>query len=350
MSLIAELEAEHGKPVIACNAAVYWQALRMAGIDDQFGGYGRLFEESRVVIIGGGAVGAACLYHLAEAGVSDCLLIEKDELTSGSTWHAAGNIPTYAASWLGMRAGNYAWNLYKDGDKVDCPSPIAIRGILAGEDRMDLYRHLVGISKSAGFDLGLITPDEMRKMHPYYTPGDSVIGAIHDPYEGDIDPSQLTQARQGRARERRRNFPLYRSDRSQNRGRRFETSKGRVTCETVVNTTGFYGNEIARMAGGEVPVVTLEHQYLVTETIPQLEQDKTLFPLIRDPDIRFYLRRERSGFLFAVRATSRLSGRHSRRFHPRAVPGFTISPTCLKKHSFMCRFSARRAYRLRDCS
>ena len=79
-------------------------------------------SHARVVIIGGGAVGAACLYHLAEAGVSDCLLIEKNELTSGSTWHAAGNIPTYAASWLGMRAGNYAWNLYKDlGDKVDSP-------------------------------------------------------------------------------------------------------------------------------------------------------------------------------------------------------------------------------------
>ena len=263
-------------------------------------------SHARVVIIGGGAVGAACLYHLAEAGVSDCLLIEKDELTSGSTWHAAGNIPTYAASWLGMRAGNYAWNLYKDlGDKVD--SPITYRHTGAfwpahTEDRMDLYRHLVGISKSAGFDLGLITPDEMRKMHPYYTPGDSVIGAIHDPYEGDIDPSQLTQALAKGAREKGAEISRFTEVTGISRTAAgewaVETSKGRVTCETVVNTTGFYGNEIARMAGGEVPVVTLEHQYLVTETIPQLEQDKTLFPLIRDPDIRFYLRRERSGFLF----------------------------------------------------
>ena len=70
-------------------------------------------SHARVVVIGGGAVGASCLYHLAEAGVGDCVLIEKDELTSGSTWHAAGNIPTFANTWLGMRAGNYAWRLYK---------------------------------------------------------------------------------------------------------------------------------------------------------------------------------------------------------------------------------------------
>ena len=79
-------------------------------------------DQARVVVIGGGAVGTSILYHLTEAGISDCLLIEKNELTSGSTWHAAGNIPTYANSWLGMRAGNYAWALYRElGEKLDAP-------------------------------------------------------------------------------------------------------------------------------------------------------------------------------------------------------------------------------------
>ena len=105
----------------------------------------------------------------AEAGVSDCLLIEKNELTSGSTWHAAGNIPTYAGSWLGMRAGN--WSLYKTlGDKTDAPITIVTQGRLGSphQDRMDLYKHLVGISTSAGFDLDLITPQDMEKItiHP----------------------------------------------------------------------------------------------------------------------------------------------------------------------------------------
>lgn len=263
-------------------------------------------RHAQVVVIGGGAVGASCLYHLVQAGVVDCLLIEKDELTSGSTWHAAGNIPTYATSWLGMRAGNYAWRLYKDlGELVD--SPITYRHTGAfwpahTEDRMDLYRHLVGISKSAGFDLAILSPSDLEEMHPYYRVGDSVIGAIHDPYEGDIDPSQLTQALAKGARaggaEVARFTTVAAIERTGTGEWLVRTDKGDVTCETVVNATGFYGEEVAGLTGTRVPVVTLEHQYLVTEALPELEADQTIFPLVRDPDIRFYLRRERAGFLF----------------------------------------------------
>ena len=263
-------------------------------------------SHAQVVIIGGGAVGAACLYHLSEAGVSDCILIEKNELTSGSTWHAAGNIPTYAGSWLGMRAGNYAWSLYKDlGDKLDAPITYRHTGAFwpaHTENRMDLYHHLVGISKSAGFDLELISPKEMEDMHPYYIPGDTVIGGIHDPYEGDIDPSQLTQALAKGARmngaEIARFTEVTGLTRTSSGEWLVKTNKGDVTCEVVVNATGFYGRDMSLLAGYNAPVVTLEHQYLVTEPVPQLEENTALFPLIRDPDIRFYLRRERSGFLF----------------------------------------------------
>ena len=261
---------------------------------------------ARVVVVGGGAVGAACLYHLAEAGVDDCLLIEKNELTSGSTWHAAGNIPTYASSWLGMRAGNYAWSLYKDlGEEAD--SPITYRHTGAfwpahSEERMDLYRHLVGVSKSAGFELGLLTPGEMESMHPHYSAGDSVLGGIHDPYEGDIDPSQLTQALAKRARAKGAEVARFTEvtglSRTASGEWQVDTDKGSVVCEVVVNAAGFYGGEVAGMAGAHVPVVTLEHQYLVTEAVPELEADTALFPLVRDPDIRFYLRREGAGFLF----------------------------------------------------
>lgn len=266
----------------------------------------RMKAHSQVVVIGGGAVGASCLYHLTQAGISDCLLLEKDELTSGSTWHAAGNIPTYATSWLGMRAGNYAWQLYKDlGEAVD--SPISYRHTGAfwpahNRDRMELFHHLVGVSKSAGFELSMLTPGEMETMHPYYRAGNSVIGGIFDPYEGDIDPSQLTQALIKGARAAGAQVARFTHvtgvKRSADKQWEITTSSGQVTCEVVVNATGFYGSSIAVMLGQQIPVAVLEHQYLLTEKLKTLEQDNTLFPLVRDPDIRFYLRREGAGFLF----------------------------------------------------
>jgi dimethylglycine dehydrogenase len=263
-------------------------------------------SRARVLVIGGGAVGASCLYHLTRAGISDCLLVEKNELTSGSTWHAAGNIPTYAASWLGMRAGNYAWRLYKSlGESVDYPITYRHTGAFwpaHTRDRMDFFRHLVGVSKSAGFDLAMLTPGEMDAMHPYYRAGDSVIGGLYDPYEGDIDPSQLTQALAKGARaagaEVVRFTPVTGLERTRGGEWKVRTGKGEVTCEIVVNATGFYGAQIAALAGAPLPVATLEHQYLVTEAIPALEKDQGLFPLVRDPDIRFYLRREGASFLF----------------------------------------------------
>ncbi len=261
---------------------------------------------ARVVIIGGGVVGASCLYHLGLAGVRDCLLIEKNELTSGSTWHAAGNVPTYANSWLGMRAGNYAWRLYRNLSET-ADSPITYRHTGAfwpahTRDRMDSFRHVVGVSKSAGYELAMLDPPEMEALHPYFSAGDTVIGGIYDPYEGDIDPSQLTQALAKGGRDAGAEVARFTTviGIRRNAGGEWvvETDRGEVVCEAIVNATGFYGNRIAAMTGQSLPIATLEHQYIVTEAIDALEEDKALFPLVRDPDIRFYLRRERAGLLF----------------------------------------------------
>lgn len=262
-------------------------------------------DTARVVVIGGGAVGASILYHLAVAGVTDAVLLERDELTSGSTWHAAGNIPTYATSWLGMRAGNYAWSIYKDlAEQVD--SAITYRHTQAfwpahTEARMDLFRHLCGVSESAGFDLRMLTPAEMDQMHPFWHPDDTVLGGILDPYEGDIDPSQLTQALAKGARDLgarvARFCPVTGIDRQANGEWLVTCAKVTIRAEVVINAGGFYGRKIAEMAGLTAPVVTLEHQYLVTEPLQALADHAALFPLVRDPDIRFYLRRERNAFL-----------------------------------------------------
>ncbi len=264
-----------------------------------------LQSHARVVIIGGGAVGTSILYHLARAGITDTVLLERNELTSGSTWHAAGNIPTYANTWLGMRAGNYAWRLYKDlGDKLD--SAITYRHTGAfwpahTPERMALYRHLCGVSQSAGFDLRLLSPKDMEDMHPFWQPEDTVLGGLYDPYEGDIDPSQLTQALAKGARDKGaaivRFCPVTAITPTPDSQWQVSTPQGTVVAEIVINAAGFYGGKIAAMVGTLAPVVTLEHQYLVTDPIREIEEYVGLFPLVRDPDIRFYLRREGNGFL-----------------------------------------------------
>ena len=262
-------------------------------------------SHAKVVVIGGGAVGAAILYHLAKAGITDAVLIEKNELTAGSTWHAAGNIPTYANSWLGMRAGNYAWSLYKKLAK-DPETPITYRHTSAiwpahTQERMQLFQHLCGVSRSAGFDLSMITPTEIEQMHPYWHADESVLGGILDPYEGDIDPSQLTQALAKHSRdmgaEVRRFTRVIGLNQRPSGEWEVETPSGTLVAGTVINAAGSSGAAIAAMAGLHLPVVTLEHQYMVTTALPQLEADTDLFPLIRDPDIRFYLRRERNALL-----------------------------------------------------
>lgn len=262
-------------------------------------------SHAQVVVIGGGAVGAAILYHLAKAGITDTVLLEKNELTAGSTWHAAGNIPTYANSWLGMRAGNYAWALYKELAK-DPEAPITYRHTSAiwpahTPERMQLFQHLCGVSRSAGFDLSMLAPSEIEQMHPYWKADETVLGGILDPYEGDIDPSQLTQALAKHARalgaEVRRFTPVTGLIQRPSGEWEVGTSGDTLVAGTVINAAGSSGAVIAAMAGLKLPVVTLEHQYMVTTGLPQLEADNTLFPLIRDPDIRFYLRRERNALL-----------------------------------------------------
>jgi len=262
-------------------------------------------RHAEVVVIGGGAVGAAILYHLAEAGITDTVLLEKNELTAGSTWHAAGNIPTYANSWLGMRAGNYAWGLYKELAKNPA-APITYRHTSAiwpahTPERMQLFQHLCGVSRAAGFDLSMLSPCEIERMHPYWRADETVLGGILDPYEGDIDPSQLTQAlaRHARAKgaEVRRFTAVTGLAQRPSGDWEVETSGGPLVAGTVINAAGSNGARIAAMARLSLPVVTLEHQYMVTTPLPQLEADPDLFPLIRDPDIRFYLRREGNGLL-----------------------------------------------------
>ena len=261
---------------------------------------------ARVVIIGGGAVGASCLYHLAKAGWTDCLLLEKNELTAGSTWHAAGNVPTFSSSWSIMNMQRYSAELYRRlGAEVDYPMNYHVTGSVRlghGAERMREFQRVVGMGRYQGMELELLSPEELRARYPFLETHD-LAGGLYDPYDGDIDPAQLTQALAKGARgmgARIERFCPVTAARREGGEWVLTTPKGEVRCEFVVNAGGYYAAEVGRMFGRRVPMMVMSHQYLLFDTIPELEAwskgaGKKL-PLLRDVDSSYYLRQEKFGF------------------------------------------------------
>jgi dimethylglycine dehydrogenase len=158
---------------------------------------GELPSTARVVIIGGGAVGCSALYHLAKLGWTDVLLLEKNELTSGSTWHAAGNCPNFSGNWGIMKLQNYSTKLYaRLGEEVGYPMNYHVTGSIRlahTRDRMEEFRHVVGMSDYQGVGLAMIGPNGIKDRYPFIELHD-IQGGLWDPTDGDIDPAQLTQA------------------------------------------------------------------------------------------------------------------------------------------------------------
>jgi dimethylglycine dehydrogenase len=260
-------------------------------------------EQARVVIIGGGAVGCSCLYHLAKAGWTDCLLIERDELTSGSTWHAAGNCPTFSGSWNIIKYQRYSAELYSTlADTVDYPMNYHVTGSLRlahTEHRMDEFRHVLSMAEAQGLEYDLTSPDVAKERYPFLELHD-LKGVLWDPRDGDIDPSQLTQALAKGARDlgaKIKRFTNVTGLKQRPEGWLVETDKGDIHAEIVVNAAGYRAGEVMAMVGQDLPIVTMSHQYLITEAIPELEARDGKLPLLRDPDISYYLREERDGLI-----------------------------------------------------
>ena len=267
-------------------------------------------DTARVVIIGGGAVGASALYHLACSGWSDAVLIERDELTSGSTWHAAGNCPTFSASWSIMNMQRYSAQIYRGlGEEVGYPINYHVTGSIRlahSRQRMQEFCIAAGMGAAQGMEIEIIDPAEIKPRYPFIELHD-LAGALFDPCDGDIDPAQLTQAFAKGARDRGatvlRHNPVTGIDRK-NGEWIIQTPAGRIACEFVVNAAGFGAANVGKMflkhGGREVPMAVMGHQYLLTEPIPQLEewsrQEGRKLPLLRDVDTSYYLRQEKHGF------------------------------------------------------
>ena len=260
---------------------------------------------ARVVIIGGGAVGASSLFHLAKAGWTDCLLLEKNELTAGSTWHAAGNVPTFSSSWSLMNMQRYSAELYRGlGAAVDYPMNYHVTGSVRlghSRERLQEFRRVVGMGRYQGMDLDILSPDEIRTRYPFAETHD-LTGALYDPNDGDIDPAQLTQALAKGARDMGAKIVRFcpvTGVRRENGEWVVTTPKGEVRCEYVVNAAGYYAREVGKLFGRDVPMMVMSHQYMLFDTIPELEawskEAGHKLPLMRDVDSSYYLRQEKYG-------------------------------------------------------
>ncbi|WP_297542857.1 FAD-dependent oxidoreductase [Roseovarius sp.] len=264
---------------------------------------------ARVVIIGGGVVGASCLYHLAKAGWSDCVLLEKNELTAGSTWHAAGNVPTFSTSWSVMNMQRYSTELYaRLGAEVDYPMNYHQTGSIRlahSRERMQEFQRARGMGKYQGMDLEILGVDEIKARYPFLETHD-LQGALYDPNDGDIDPAQVTQALAKGARDMGATilrFTPATGVRREGAEWIVETEKGEIRCDYVVNAAGYYAQRVGEWfkpyGGRTVPMMVMSHQYLLTDEIPELEawsrEQGHKLPLLRDVDSSYYLRQEKYG-------------------------------------------------------
>ncbi len=260
-------------------------------------------SESKVVVIGGGVAGCSVLYHLTKLGWSDVMLVEENELTSGSTWHAAGLCTQFISSWNLMKVLQYSLQLYNSleaetGQAVDFHRCGSLR-IGTSQARVDEFENRKGIAETLGVPFEIITPDRARKLHPLANFDDAKVIA-YIPSDGYVDPTGVTHALAKGATaggaEINRNTSVKAIERSGD-GWLVKTTKGDIRAEVVVNAAGQWARKIGRMVGLELPIVPLEHHYVITEPLKVVQDLQVELPVLRDPDASYYVREEGGGLL-----------------------------------------------------
>lgn len=277
-------------------------------------------SQARVVVIGGGAMGVSLLYHLSKLGWGDVVLVEKNELTAGSTWHAAGLATNFAHSLPVQLMRGHSIKLYKSVLEEETGEPVGFHACGAlrmtrSEDRMDEFRHVQGLGSFIGNTFHILSPGELREIYPLVET-DGLIGAIHEPNDGHVDPTLATNAMAKVARAH--GAEIYRHTQviglQQRAGGEWlvRTDKGDIVAEHVVNAAGTWCREIGTMMGLDLPVVPMLHQYLVTDRVAELDGFDAELPIIRDPEESWYVRQERDGFII---------GPYEKIAHPWSVDG-----------------------------
>lgn len=263
---------------------------------------------AKVVVIGGGAVGAGTLYHLAKKGWSDVVMVERKELTSGSTWHAAGLLPLFNMSYSVGKLHQYSVDFYHElqeetGMNVGFSVVSNIR-LANCEYRMDEYKYYSGVAKTVGVDAKFLTPEEIKEAWPLCNT-EGLLGAIQHPDDGYIQPADLTQALCAGARKHGAEIYRYTTvtaiEQQVDGSWIVKTDKGDIACEHVVSCTGSFARKTGEMVGLDIPVIPVEHQFIVTEPHPKiLERKKQGLPemgVLRESDGGYYLREEAGGLL-----------------------------------------------------
>jgi dimethylglycine dehydrogenase len=267
--------------------------------------------QARVVVIGGGVVGVSTLYHLAKKGWSDVVLVERKELTSGSTWHAAGLLPLFNLSYSVGQIHKYSVKLYSEleaetGQHVGFKNVSNIR-IARTKDRWDEFMYYAGIAETIGVKVNKLTPAQLKEIWPLCET-DGILGAIQHPDDGYIQPADLTQALAKGARSRGaeiyRNTTVTAIEQLPSGEWLVKTDKGDITCEHVVSCSGNFARKTGAMVGLDIPVIPVEHQYIVTEPSPLIKerQAKGLpeMGVLREADSSWYLREENGGFVLGI--------------------------------------------------
>ena len=264
-------------------------------------------SQARVVIVGGGMMGASLLYHLAEEGWTDCLLIEKGELTSGSTWHAAGQCPSFMADYNMAKIHDHGIKLYPKleeltGQYVSWHGCGGIRFALKPAE-VEWFHRVASVGKLIGFDCEIIDPAKIKQLVPYANI-DGVLAGAWTMNDGHVDPAGVCNAMAKGAR----NFgaKIVTNNRvldiKQRKSGDWEviTEQGNVIAEHVVNAAGCYARQVAQMVGTDVPIINMKHTYIVTDTVEHfLETDKEM-PVIRDPYPSSYYRQEQKSALIGI--------------------------------------------------
>ena len=259
---------------------------------------------ARVVIVGGGIAGCSLAYHLTEMGWTDIVLLDKGELTSGATWHAAGIVTLFHTSPSLMRMRKYSMDLYKKlqadgGEQVGWRTVGSLR-VASTPEHFQFLKRQVSQGKAIGLDLEIISPDEAVRLFPLMTK-ENLYGAMYLPGDGYLDPSGVAYELARRAKLRGAKIHTGVLVTSIERGAQGEvravvTDHGTIKTEIVVNAAGMWGPRIGAMVGVNLPMTPLTHQHLATRPVPGYELPKDT-PVLRDPANLVYMREESHGFL-----------------------------------------------------